>query len=357
MAATSTTTALPALPGPSGSGTRIGPLSGLTGHERVAAFLIAVGEEAATAILKNMPEDDVERIALEIHKQRYLSADVADAILDEVAEQLGGDEGGVAGGLPFLRHVLNKTLLPNRANEMLSRLTTQATTPPFAFLRKAETSQLIAFIKTEHPQTVAMIIAYLDPVQAASVLSALPSDIQAEVAMRIAMMDRTSPDVVREVERLLRLKFASLSAGSLERSGGVQHVVSLLQKNDPGNTKFIMDALGEMAPELADEVQKNMFVFNDIMRLGDRDMPKIVRECDGKDLALALRGASEEMRVKFFKGMSSRSAVQMKDDIEIMGPQRLSAIEEAQQKVVAVVRRLEQNEEIVIARGGGEEFK
>lgn len=357
MAATSTTTALPALPGPSGGGTRIGPLSGLTGHERVAAFLIAVGEEAATAILKNMPEDDVERIALEIHKQRYLSADVADAILDEVAEQLGGDEGGVVGGLPFLRHVLNKTLLPNRANEMLSRLTTQATTPPFAFLRKAETSQLIAFIKTEHPQTVAMIIAYLDPVQAASVLSALPSDIQAEVAMRIAMMDRTSPDVVREVERLLRLKFASLSAGSLERSGGVQHVVSLLQKSDPGNTKFIMDALGEMAPELADEVQKNMFVFNDIMRLGDRDMPKIVRECDGKDLALALRGASEEMRVKFFKGMSSRSAVQMKDDIEIMGPQRLSAIEEAQQKVVAVVRRLEQNEEIVIARGGGEEFK
>ena len=205
--------------------------------------------------------------------------------------------------------------------------------------------------------TIALIVAYLAPEQAAKVLAALPQETQSEVAMRIAMMDRTQPEVVREVERLLRMKFSSVQATNLETTGGIRHIVSVLQKNDPNNTKAIMDILGEQEPDLADEIQRQMFVFNDIIRLGDRDMPKVVREVDGKDLALALRGASEDLRVKFFKGMSSRSAAQMKDDIEIMGPQRLSAIEEAQQKVVQAVRRLEQNEEIVIARAGGEEFK
>ncbi|MBU6286669.1 MAG: flagellar motor switch protein FliG [Chloroflexi bacterium] len=348
---------VPALPPPPTAPVRRGPLAGLTGLEQIAAFLIAVGEEASIAILKNMPEEAVEAIALEIHKMRFVQPDIVDAVLDEVADMLGGDEGGVAGGLPFLQQVLSKTLLPSRASEMLGRLTARAVTPPFSFLRSAETPQLIGFIKDEHPQTIALIIAYLAPEQAAKVLAALPQETQSEVAMRIAVMDRTQPEVVREVERLLRMKFSSVQATNLESTGGIRHIVSVLQKNDPNNTKAIMDILGEQEPDLADEIQRQMFVFNDIIRLGDRDMPKVVREVDGKDLALALRGASEELRIKFFKGMSSRSAAQMKDDIEIMGPQRLSTIEEAQQKVVQAVRRLEQNEEIVIARAGGEEFK
>ncbi len=332
------------------------PLEGMTGLQRVAAFLIGIGQEASTKVLKHLPEGEIERVTLEIFRMRHVSAKVIDAVMEEVYEALVAADYISSGGLEFAQELLTRTLGPQRASELIARLSTRIKAAPFDFLSDMDPMQIVSFLQSEHPQTIALVLSYLQPEQAATVLSGLHPDLQSEVAMRVALMDRTAPDVVKEVERLLRKKVSSVSTQGYQTVGGVKHIVNVLNNIDLTTQKAIMDALDETRPELADELKKNMFTFEDIVRIGDRDMPRIVRELDARDLALALRGASEEVRNKFFRGMSSRAAAQLKEDMEILGPQRLSAVEDAQQKIVAVIRRLEQAEEITISRGGKDEF-
>ncbi|KUK13723.1 MAG: Flagellar motor switch protein FliG, partial [bacterium 42_11] len=216
--------------------------------------------------------------------------------------------------------------------------------------------QLLSVIQGEHPQTIALILAYLSPEQAASVLSGLPPELQVDVARRLATMDRTSPDVIREVERVLERKLSTFVSQDFTMVGGIDALVEILNRSDRGTEKNILEALEEQDPELAEEVKRKLFVFEDVVLLDDRALQRVLREVDMKDLALALKGASEEVREKFFKNMSKRAAQMLKEDMEYMGPVRVRDVEDAQQRIVNIIRQLEEAGEIVIARGGEEEL-
>jgi flagellar motor switch protein FliG len=259
------------------------------------------------------------------------------------------------GGIEYAREVLERALGPQKAMGIINRLTSTLQVRPFDLIRKTDPGQLLNFIQSENPQTIALIMAYLDPDQAAIILSALPQDRQADVAKRIATMDRTSPEVIKEVERVLERKLSSVVSQDYTSSGGVQAVVEVLNRVDRGTEKTIMDTLEVQDPELADEIKKLMFVFEDIIQLDDRAVQLVLREIDSKELALALKGASEEVKNKIEKNMSKRAAEILRDEMQYMGPVRLRDVEEAQQRIVTVIRKLEDAGEI-IARGGGDEI-
>jgi flagellar motor switch protein FliG len=333
------------------------PLAGMTGLERVAALLIGLGHDASTEVLKRLREEDIERVTLEIFRMRHVSAKVTDAVFEEIHNALLAADYLSTGGLEYAQELLTRTLGPQRAAELIARLSARMKAGPFDFLRDTDPMQLVSFIQNEHPQTIALILSYLAPEQAALVLTGLHPDVQSDVAMRIALMDRTAPEVVKEVERLLKKKVSTVATHGYQSVGGVKQLVSVLNSTDNTSQKAIMDALDEAHPELADEIKKSMFTFDDILRISDRDMPIILRNIDPKDLPLALRGSSDGLLEKFLKGMSRSAGAQLREDVEIMGPQRLSSIEDAQQRIVAVIRRLEQAEDIAIARGGKDEFR
>lgn len=227
---------------------------------------------------------------------------------------------------------------------------------PFEFIRKTDPSQVLNFIQDEHPQTIAMILSYLSPTQSAMILGALTPEKQADVAKRIAMMDRTSPDVIKEVERVLERKLASLLNQDYTIVGGVDAIVDILNTVDRGTEKHIMESLEIEQPELADEIRKKMFVFEDILLLDDRAIQRVLRDVDNNDLGIALKGANEEVQNVIFKNLSKRLSAMIKEDMEFMGPVRMKDVEEAQQKIVGIIRKLEDSAEIVISRGGGDEI-
>ena len=236
------------------------------------------------------------------------------------------------------------------------KLTASLQVRPFEFVRKTDPSQLLNFIQDEHPQTIAMILSYLAPGQSALVLGALPPEKQADVAKRIALMDRTSPDVIKEVERVLERKLASLANQDYTIVGGIDSIVSILNSVDRSTEKHIMESLEIDEPELADEIRKKMFVFEDILLLDDRAIQRVLRDVDNNDLAVALKGSNDEVQGAIFKNLSKRLASMIKEDMDFMGPVRMKDVEEAQQKIVGVIRRLEDAGEIVISRGGGDEI-
>jgi flagellar motor switch protein FliG len=327
-------------------------LAGLTGVQRIAAFLIAVGEEASALILRHLPEEAIEQVTMEIFRMRQVPSRITDAVLQDVYDTLLAADYVATGGLQFARELIRRALGPDRAAELINRITARIRSGPFDFLRDIDPVQMVSFLQSEHPQTIALVLSHLPPKQAALVLTGLPPEVQPEVAIRIAWMDRTAPNVVREVDRLLRQKITSIGTQSYQEIGGIKYLVDVLNSADTTSSRGILDALDERQPELAEEIKKNMFVFDDVVKLTDRDMQRVNRELESKDLALALRGARDEVREKFLRNMSQRAAAQLKEDIELMPPQRVSVIQDAQQRIVAVIRRLEQAEEIVIASGG-----
>ncbi|HBQ24750.1 MAG TPA: flagellar motor switch protein FliG, partial [Syntrophomonas sp.] len=240
--------------------------------------------------------------------------------------------------------------------EIIGRISASLQVRPFDFMRQTEPAQLLNFIQSEHPQTIALILAYLEPEKSSSILSALPPDRQAEVAKRIAIMDTTSPEIIKEVERVLERKLSSIAPQELTAAGGIKSVVEIINRVDRGTEKTIMEAMEVQDPELAEEIKKLMFVFEDIVMIDDRSVQRVLREVESQDLALALKGSSDEVTQKIFNNMSSRAADMLKEDIEFMGPVRLRDVEEAQQRIVNIIRRLEETGEIVIARGGGDEI-
>lgn len=261
-----------------------------------------------------------------------------------------------SGGLDYAREILEKALGAEKAVNIINRLTSSLQIRPFDFARKTDPSQLLNFIQNEHPQTIALIMAYLQADQSAAILSALPSDRQVDVAKRIAMMDRTSPDVIKDVERILERKLSSLVTQDFTAAGGVDSIVEVLNRVDRTTERTIIENLEVQHPDLAEEIKKRMFVFEDIVLLDDRSLQLVLREIESKDLALALKASSNEVGGKIYKNMSKRAADMLREEIEYMGPVRIRDVEEAQQKIVNVIRKLEEAGEIIVSRGKGDEI-
>ena len=329
---------------------------GISGLQKAAILLISLGPEKSAQIFKHLKEDEIEELTLEIANTRSITPQVKETVLDEFYQVLLAQSYIAEGGIGYAKDLLEKALGQERAMDVIGKLTASLQVKPFEFVRKTDASQLLNFIQDEHPQTIALILSYLSPAQSALIVSALPPDRQADVARRIAMMDRTSPDVIKEVERVLESKLASLVNQDFSIIGGVDAIVEILNTVDRGTEKHIMETLEIEEPELADEIRKKMFVFEDILLLDDRAIQRVLRDVDNNDLAIALKGSNEEVQNAIFNNMSSRLSVMIKEDMEFMGPVRMKDVEEAQQKIVNIIRKLEDSAEIVISRGGGDEI-
>jgi len=329
---------------------------GLSGIQKAAILLIALGPEKSSKIFKHLKEDEIEELTLEIANTRSVTPQVKEAVVNEFYQICLAQQYIAEGGIGYAKELLEQALGAEKATDVISRLTASLQVKPFEFVRKTDASQLLNFIQDEHPQTIALILSYLSPAQAAQIIGALPPDKQADVAKRIAIMDRTSPDVIKEVEKVLESKISSLVNQDYTIIGGVDSIVEILNTVDRGTEKHIMETLEVDEPELADEIRKKMFVFEDVLLLDDRAIQRVLRDVDNNDLAMALKGANEQVQAAIFKNLSKRLASMIKEDMEFMGPVRMKDVEEAQQKIVNIIRKLEDSAEIVISRGGGDEI-
>ncbi len=327
-----------------------------SGVQKAAILLIALGPEKSASIFKQLKEDEIEELTLAIANTRSISAAVKEEILNEFYQICLAQQYIAEGGINYAKELLEKSFGTDRAMDVIGKLTASLQVRPFEFIRKTDASQLLNFIQDEHPQTIALILSYLSPKQAAAIVSAIPPNKQADVAKRIAQMDRTSPDVVQEVERILERKLSSLVNQDYTIIGGVDAIVEILNTVDRGTEKHIMEIMEIDEPELAEEIRKKMFVFEDILILDDRAIQRVLRDVDNNDLAIALKGSNEEVQNVIFNNQSKRLATMIKEDMEFMGPVRMKDVEEAQQKIVNVIRKLEDAGEIVISRGGGDEI-
>lgn len=328
----------------------------LTGRQKAAIFLVAVGNDTASEIFKHLREDEIEQITFEIARLDKITPEDKEKVLVEFNELMMAQEFITNGGIDFARGLLEKALGNQKAIDIINRLTSSLQVRPFDFIRRTDPAHLLNFIQGEHPRTIALILSYLDPQKASNILSNLPHQIQAEVAKRIATMDRVSPDVLREVERVLERKLSTLASEDYTSAGGIDSVVEILNLVDRGTEKTIIEALEEEDPELAEEIKKRMFVFEDIVLLDDRAIQKVMREVDNTDLAKALKSVDSEVQDKIFKNMSKRAANLLREDMDFMGPVRLKDVEDAQQKIVNIIRKLEEAGEIVVARAGEDEL-
>jgi flagellar motor switch protein FliG len=328
----------------------------ISGVQKAAILLISLGPERSASIFKHLKEEEIEALTLEIANTRSVSPSTKDHVLDEFYEICLAQQYIAEGGISYAKELLEKALGVDKAKDVIGKLTASLQVRPFEFVRKTDASQLLNFIQDEHPQTIALILSYLSSSQASTIISSLGPDKQADVARRIAMMDRTSPDVIKEVEKILERKLASLVNQDYTIVGGVDSIVEILNTVDRGTEKHIMETLEIEEPELADEIRRKMFVFEDILTLDDKSIQRVLREVDNNELAVALKGAVEEVQNVIFNNLSKRLAAMIREDMEYMGPVRLKDVEEAQQKIVNVIRKLEDSAEIIISRGGGDEI-
>ncbi|MCR5526751.1 MAG: flagellar motor switch protein FliG [Lachnospiraceae bacterium] len=333
-----------------------GPASSLSGLQKAAVLLISLGPEKSSKIFQHLKEDEIEELTLEIANTRSISPEIKEDVINEFYQVCLAQQYIAEGGIGYAKELLEQALGTDKAVDVISRLTASLQVKPFEFVRKTDASQLLNFIQDEHPQTIALILSYLSSNQSAQIIGALPPDKQADVARRIAKMDRTSPDIVKEVEKALETKLASLVNQDYTIVGGVDAIVEILNTVDRGTEKHIMETLEVDEPELADEIRKKMFVFEDILLLDDRAIQRVLRDVDNNDLSLALKGGNEEVQAAVFRNLSKRLAAMIKEDMDFMGPVRMKDVEEAQQKIVSVIRKLEDAGEIVISRGGGDEI-
>jgi flagellar motor switch protein FliG len=326
------------------------------GRQKAAIFLVTIGSEISAEIFKYLREDEIETLTFEIARLETIEPEQKDAILQEFQELMMANQFISTGGIDYARELLEKALGSQKAVDIINRLTSSLQVRPFDFIRRTDPAHLLNFIQQEHPQTIALILAYLEPNKASVILQNLPHEVQSDVARRIATMDRTSPEVLREVERVLEKKLSTLSSEDYTAAGGVPSIVEILNLVDRTSEKQIIESLEDEDPELAEEIKKRMFVFEDIVMLDDKAIQKVMREIDGQELAKALKSVDQEVQDKIFRNMSKRAASMLKEDMEFMGPVRLKDVEEAQQKIVSIIRRLEDAGEIVVARAGEDEL-
>ncbi|MDQ0203783.1 flagellar motor switch protein FliG [Pectinatus haikarae] len=330
--------------------------SELSGQQKAAILLISLGPEYSAKLFKHLDDEEIEKLTLEIASQQQVTQEQKQTVISEFYQLIMAKSYISHGGLDYAQKVLEKALGSDKAATIINRLTASLQVRPFDFLRKTDPSQLLNFIQNEHPQTIAMILAYLNPEQSASVLAALPAESQADVARRVAVMDRTSPDVLREVERVLEKKLSTMSSQDFTDAGGIQVVVEMLNRVDRGTERSILDNLEIENPELTEEIKRLMFVFEDLVMLDDRSLQLVLREVESKDLSLAMKGTSDDVAAKIYKNMSKRAAAALKEELEFMGPVRIRDVEESQQKVVNIIRKLEEKGDIVVSRGKGDEM-
>ncbi|WP_272999398.1 flagellar motor switch protein FliG [Hydrogenibacillus schlegelii] len=326
----------------------------MPGIKKAAILLIALGPEASAPVFKHLRDDEIERLTLEIASLTSVEMEEKAAVIREFHQLFVAQQAIAQGGIQYAKELLEKALGPQKAHEVLSRLTAALTVRPFDFMKKADPMQVLNFLQNEHPQTIALVLSYLDPKQAAPILSALPPELQTEVATRIATMSGAAPEVIDEIEAILEQKLASTAFSDVRQAGGIEQVVAILNGVDRSTERTILEALAERDPELAEEIKKRMFVFEDIILLDDRSVQRVIREVANEDLLLALKAASEDVKAHIFRNMSQRMAENFREEMEYMGPVRLRDVEDAQQRIVAVIRRLEEAGEIVISRRGDE---
>ncbi|MDI9641609.1 flagellar motor switch protein FliG [Kamptonema cortianum] len=325
-------------------------LGELTSRRKAAIILAVLGPDFSSEVIKHFTEEQIEIMSMEIARLERVPPEVKAKVVEEFHEMAQAQEFIAEGGIDSARKTLIAAFGEERANEMVGKIQNAMQVVPFEFLKRADPQQLLSFIQEEHPQTIALIMAYMSPAQAASILSRLPQDLRGEVAERIASMDQTPPEVIRQVERVLEKKVSNVIDTEMTKAGGPKALVDLLTRVDRQTERVILDTLTENNPELADEVKNMMFVFEDIVQLDDRAVQSVLKEVDSKDLATALKGVKQEVQEKIFTNMSERAVKMLQEDMEFMGPVKLKMVEEAQQKIVASIRRLEESGEIQISR-------
>lgn len=329
---------------------------GLTGKQKAAILLISLGPDVSAQVYKHLTDEEIEKLSLEISSVKKVEAEMKEDILGQFHQIALAQDYITQGGVGYAKTVLEKAFGKAEASNIINRLTSSLQVRPFDFARKADPQQVLNFIQNEHPQTIALVLSYLDPEQAGQILSALPQEQQAEVAKRIATMDSTAPDIITQVEQVLERNLAASLTEDYTQTGGIQAVVEVLNGVDRSTERTILDDLENRDPELAEEIKKRMFIFEDIVILDNRAIQRVIREIDGDDLRLALKVASEEVKEVVFSNMSTRMAETFKEEMEYMGPVRLKDVEEAQTRIVSIIRRLEETGEIIIARGGGDDI-
>ncbi|MFB6466637.1 flagellar motor switch protein FliG [Cytobacillus sp. Hz8] len=328
----------------------------LTGKQKAAILLISLGPDVSASVYKHLSEEEIEKLTLEISSVKKVDSHAKEDVLEEFHNIALAQDYITQGGIGYAKTVLEKALGSEQAAVIINRLTSSLQVRPFDFARKADPAQILNFIQNEHPQTIALILSYLDASQAGQILSELPQEMQADIARRIAVMDSTSPEIINEVEQILERKLSSTVTQDYTQTGGVEAVVEVLNGVDRSTERTILDALEIQDPELAEEIKKRMFVFEDIVTLDNRAIQRIIRDCENEDLMLSLKVSSDEVKEIVFKNMSTRMADTFKEEMEYMGPVRLRDVEEAQSRIVAIIRRLEDAGEIVVARGGGDDI-
>ncbi|MCU6795331.1 MULTISPECIES: flagellar motor switch protein FliG [Paenibacillus] len=329
---------------------------GLSGRQKAAILLISLGPEVSAQIFKHLRDEEIEQLTLEIANVRKVDNIEKESILSEFHQICLAQEFISQGGISYAKEILEKALGSQKALDIINRLTATLQVRPFDFARKADPAQILNFIQNENSQTIALVLAYLQPEQSSIILSSLPQDKQADVAKRIALMDSTSPEVISQVERVLEQKLSATVTQDYTNAGGISAIVQILNGVDRGTERTILDSLEIQDPELAEEIKKRMFVFEDIVNVDNRSIQRIIRDIENADLQLALKVASEEVREAIFKNMSKRMSETFREEMEFMGPVRLRDVEEAQTRIVATIRRLEESGEIIIARGGGDDI-
>lgn len=328
----------------------------LTGRQKAAILLISLGPDASAQVYKHLTEEEMEKLTLDISSVKKVEPEHKEAVIEQFHQIAVAQDYISQGGINYARTILEKALGTDEASNIIGRLTSSLQVKPFDFARKADPTQILNFIQNEHPQTIALVLSYLDPGQSSKILSELPQDTQADIARRIALMDSTAPEIIYEVEQILEKNLSTSVTQDYTQTGGLQAVVEVLNGVDRGTEKTILEALEIQDPELAEEIKKRMFVFEDIVTLDNRAIQRVIREVENEDLRLSLKVASEEVKEVVFSNMSTRMAETFKEEMEFMGPVRLRDVEEAQTRIVTGIRRLEDIGEIVIARGGGDDI-
>jgi flagellar motor switch protein FliG len=328
-------------------------VASLRGIEKAAILLVAVGEERASQIFRHLGDSEVEALSLEIAKSRKVPTNVSRDVLGEAVETVLAEDYIAEGGVDYARSILERSLGSTRAEELIGRLSATIERRPFEFLRRTPPEQIHVFLRNEAPQTIALVIANLHTTLAAQVLSFLEPEEQADVARRVAKMAETRPEVVSQVENVMRQKLSNVIAQEYAAAGGVKSLADILNHSDRTTERNVLDELAKTESELAEEVRLLLFTFEDVVKLDDRSIQMVLKEVDQKDLAIALRGVSNDVRDRIFSNMSERGAELLREEIEFQPPQRKRVIEEAQGRIVGVVRRLEEAGAVVLSRGGG----
>jgi flagellar motor switch protein FliG len=329
----------------------------ISGLRKAAILLVQLGQERASTVLANLPEGELEEVVAEIARLDQVDSATADGVLEEFAELAIARRFAAQGGMGYARELLESGLGAERAKDIMARLEAAISETPFQFLMRTDPRQLLSFLQDEHPQTIALVLAHLGADQASAVLGSLVPGLQADVAHRIAVMDRNSPDLVRKVESVLQRRMSSvLSPTDMSTVGGLEPLIDIINRSDRATERMILDGLESRDAPLAEQVRARMFMFEDIVGLDDRSIQSVLRQVETNDLALALKGVSADVRQVVMRNMSERAAENLGEEMDLLGPVRVSAVEESQAKVVQVIRQLEERGDIVLSRGDEDEY-